>query len=113
MGNQWKNFDATSLCHKSLQQHEKMKIKRKKLKWKKSKSEKACKKVPALATSSALQKVVKSTTNASREEKKLHKHSLQKLLPEKAIMSCSERRFSWQKPWEIPVKEFSFNTFPD
>ena len=98
MGNQWKNFDATRLYHKSLEQQEKMKIKRKKLKRKKFKSEKPCKKVPALATSSALQKIVKSITNASCEEKKLHKHSLQKLLPEKAIMRCSGRRFSWQKP---------------
>ena len=44
MGNQWKNFDATRLYHESLQQQEKAKIKRKKLKQKEYKSEKACKK---------------------------------------------------------------------
>ena len=34
------------------------------------------------------------------KKKQLHKHSLQKLLLETAN-SCSGRRFSWQKPWEI------------
>ena len=41
MENQWEDFDGTRLCHKSLQQQEKTKIKRKKLKRKKLKSEQA------------------------------------------------------------------------
>ena len=41
MENQWKDFDGTRLYHKSIQQQEKTKIKRKKLKRKKWKSEQA------------------------------------------------------------------------
>ena len=44
-------------------------------------------------------------------KKKLYKHSLQKLLPETAIMRCSGKRFPCQKPWEVLVKKFSFNKF--